>query len=729
MAWVEGAVASNLGYAGIMAGRKNRTKGYDLNEKAVLGLDSASLSSGETKRALLYILEDYNEIFNVLEKAKGEWEATFDAIATPIFIHDRKLKITRANTACRTEAGLSFLELIGRPYPRVFPWMGESVKDCRESSLNGCEGMCEITRRDNGRVYSVRFYPVKMGADSNHCLHIVDDVTKERRAQRKLKEEIEATTNLLSVAEATANIRDIDVFMDRIIRSVKNIIKCDVCVAYLWNARLKEFTPAAHNGLGSDKVPFFRMTRLKPAGLEFVTQVFKAGVPQVLNGEGVLPRDFLKLDRVIRSVVAMPFRSNEGYLGLILGLHTDELRFKQREVALLKGIHHQISIALEEARLFRQSIEKTIELSNRVEMISVMHEIDKTLLSTLNRADMLGTTACMIERILHAENVSVCIVDRERSGFIFAAGAREYVEDDALVEFERTSATEVYANGRPQYLPNMQNIKELLPFEALLLSRGYLSVMRVPLMIKGEVNGVLSAASRHPSAFTPADLSLFEGLSRQISVALENTKLVEDLEELFMSTIRVLSGAIDAKSPWTAGHSARVTHCAIKIGEAMGLKEEELKNLRLAGILHDIGKIGVSEEILDKPMKLSPEEVAVMRSHPVKSDQILRPIRQLKDVLPAIRHHHEHYDGAGYPDGLSGEEIPYMARILAVADTVDAMASDRPYRAGMPMDVIISELRRCSVSQFDADVVDASVKVKKDLTDIYRRYRSNKSLA
>ena len=171
-----------------------------------------------------------------------------------------------------------------------------------------------------------------------------------------------------------------------------------------------------------------------------------------------------------------------------------------------------------------------------------------------------------------------------------------------------------------------------------------------------------------------------------------------------------LSSAIDAKSPWTAGHSERVTKYALQIGKEMGLSEKELKDLELAGLLHDVGKIGTYESILDKPGKLTDEERAIMRQHPAKGAEILAPIKQWKDIIPGVKYHHEFYDGTGYPEGLKGEAIPLHARILTVADTVDAMGADRPYREGRAMDVIIAELKRCSGTQFDPKVAEAFLK-------------------
>lgn len=190
----------------------------------------------------------------------------------------------------------------------------------------------------------------------------------------------------------------------------------------------------------------------------------------------------------------------------------------------------------------------------------------------------------------------------------------------------------------------------------------------------------------------------------------ERFRLLADLKDLFIGTVTALSEAIDAKSPWTRGHSDRVTEYSLIIGRAMGMDEKELEDLKIAGLLHDIGKIGTYDALLDKPGKLTDEEYKVVKAHPEHSARLLSPIRQLRLIIPWIRHHHERWDGGGYPDGLKGEEIPLHSRILSVADTFDAMTAERPYRKTPGKEKAIEELKMCSGTQFDPRVVEVFIK-------------------
>ncbi len=192
-----------------------------------------------------------------------------------------------------------------------------------------------------------------------------------------------------------------------------------------------------------------------------------------------------------------------------------------------------------------------------------------------------------------------------------------------------------------------------------------------------------------------------------VRLAKFNEQLVIDLKELLFNTVSAISSALEAKDSYTYGHSYRVTYYSVKIGEMIGIDPQQLSLLEFAGLLHDIGKIGVPEIILNKPGRLTDEEYSIICRHPARGGQILSRLKNMQYVIECVIHHHERYDGKGHPDGLKGDRIPLGARILAVADSYDAMTSDRPYRKGMPHEKAIEELKRCSGTQYDPSLVEA----------------------
>jgi putative nucleotidyltransferase with HDIG domain len=187
----------------------------------------------------------------------------------------------------------------------------------------------------------------------------------------------------------------------------------------------------------------------------------------------------------------------------------------------------------------------------------------------------------------------------------------------------------------------------------------------------------------------------------------------QELRTAYIQTIRALAEAVDAKDAYTRGHSERVGVYASKITRAMGFQKEFIERVYIAGLLHDVGKIGVRDSVITKPDRLTPEEYAEIKQHPTIGAKILEPVDFLSDVAPCVRHHHEWYDGSdrGYPDRLSGDRIPLPSRIILVADTVEAMTSDRPYRKALPLDVVYTELTKYSGSQFDPACVDAFLRL------------------
>ena len=200
---------------------------------------------------------------------------------------------------------------------------------------------------------------------------------------------------------------------------------------------------------------------------------------------------------------------------------------------------------------------------------------------------------------------------------------------------------------------------------------------------------------------TSADLKLLEAAATSMGVFFENASLYDDQQAMFLGVLQALTAAIDAKDRYTCGHSERVATLAVELGRRVGLSEEEVERLRISGLVHDIGKIGVPEAVLTKPGQLTDDEFDQIKQHPEIGVRILRDLPQLADVLPGVLHHHERWDGNGYPHGLSGEGIPLFARLLALADSFDAMSSSRTYRSAMPRTAVLEEVQACAGTQFD----------------------------
>jgi HD-GYP domain-containing protein (c-di-GMP phosphodiesterase class II) len=237
------------------------------------------------------------------------------------------------------------------------------------------------------------------------------------------------------------------------------------------------------------------------------------------------------------------------------------------------------------------------------------------------------------------------------------------------------------------------------------------SELDVPVRVGGRAWGAITVQASETDAFDEEDTRLLKAVADQLGAALRSASLYERLERAYLGTAEALSTALEAKDAYTARHSRSLVERAEAVGRRLEMSEAELGALRYAAAFHDIGKLAVPEAILSKPGPLTPEERAVVERHTVIGEQILSPVEFLADVLPLVRSAHERWDGAGYPDGLAGEQIPLGARIVFACDTYDAMTTDRPYRGARPVEAAKAELKRVAGTQLDPRVVDALLEI------------------
>ena len=353
------------------------------------------------------------------------------------------------------------------------------------------------------------------------------------------------------------------------------------------------------------------------------------------------------------------------------------------------------------------------QIGRQFETLTALSEIDRAILSTIETGGIVETILSRVRITFSADAAGVWLVD---SNDPTSAKVQSSWGDSPDCRAENT------VRFSSEDLESLRNLNPYVLLDVVSGFPGYLEVMAgcgarwllvFPVFVKHDLSGVICLGYVHQPDSRPEDLHQMRQVSDQVGVAWSNARLVEALDNLHWGTLTALARTVDAKSPWTAGHSERVTQLSLAIGESMGMKAEELDTLQRAGLLHDIGKIGVPAGILDKPSALTDEEYACIKEHPDKGGRILEPVAAYADVIPVVLQHHERFDGRGYPSGLAGEDIVPAARLLAAADAYDAMTSDRPYRPGMKKHVAIKIIREEAGKQFDPVVVEAFCAVMK----------------
>ena len=254
-----------------------------------------------------------------------------------------------------------------------------------------------------------------------------------------------------------------------------------------------------------------------------------------------------------------------------------------------------------------------------------------------------------------------------------------------------------------------------------LKDKNWFKFIATPVQVKGEIRGILLILSNTLSVdYSTGDVKLLQTLSGQVSMIITNDELYNNLKNFVVNFVKTMVSAIEAKDSYTRGHSERVNKISIMIARAMGLSHKQIENVSWAAILHDVGKIGVSDEILTKPGRLTNDEYNIVKTHPEKGYLIMKHIEHIQDALPGILYHQECYDGTGYPEGLKGKEIPLYARIIAVADTYDAITSSRAYREYNTHINALMEINRVSGIQLDSEIVDVFNEICRTQPDFIR---------
>ncbi len=252
------------------------------------------------------------------------------------------------------------------------------------------------------------------------------------------------------------------------------------------------------------------------------------------------------------------------------------------------------------------------------------------------------------------------------------------------------------------------------------------SALVVPIVSDDHLLGVLLGGDKKDgSEINSIDAKLCSALANSLAIFIENFMLYEDMQAMFMGTLHALTSAIDAKDSYTHGHSERVALMSRMLAAAAGLDAPTVERVYIAGLVHDVGKIGVPEAVLCKPGKLTSDEFELVKMHPEIGARILRDIRQMNSLIPGVLYHHERWDGRGYPRGLAGENIPLFGRLICLADSFDAMSSSRTYRKGMPHEQVLAEIARCAGSQFDPDLAAMFVRLDfREYFDVIEKHQS-----
>jgi len=391
-------------------------------------------------------------------------------------------------------------------------------------------------------------------------------------------------------------------------------------------------------------------------------------------------------------------------------------------------------------QLKHQLADLSCHLLSTFEEITLLHRLTEHLSISKSVTDICGLSVAWLSDVIPANCVAIWLntnaqdvaehtLDRgaERQPVLIAHGSCPLADTEFAQFMERLGpnvATEpLVLNRAATSFPNWfyPDVHELISVPIREGNKLFGWLMAINHTGAGEI-------TNSEVEFGTVEACLMSSVATILGIHAGNITLYREQNEFFASVVRALTSAIDAKDQYTCGHSDRVARLSVRLAREMGCTTEQLNTIYLSGLLHDIGKIGIDDNVLRKPGPLTPAELEHIKTHPDLGCRILDGVKQLDQVLPVVRHHHEAWNGAGYPDNLKGEESPYLARIVAVADSIDAMSSDRPYRKGIPDEKLDQILREGAGRQWDPSIIGAVFRVREDLRRIGKDERKPLSL-
>ncbi len=397
----------------------------------------------------------------------------------------------------------------------------------------------------------------------------------------------------------------------------------------------------------------------------------------------------------VRSVAGTPLRYEGQVIGAITVGSTTAKYIDAKDRLLIGYMANQITIAIIKAQLYKEEKEARLKLS-------ALENVSEAGLTTLSIDGMLNEIALRIGSnmnmdwsgiILFEDKHGMMIAEHTSNGCSSVKGKSMSNACEAISDIVAKGKTTVLNNNAlSEEIKRYTNESEIRSFAI------------VPINLRQDRACTVAIGRKAKGSFTDKEIQLLELLSSRAAFALENAMLFNRLEQSYLDTIESLVKAIEAKDKYTRGHSEQVATLAREMAFVLGLDRERAERIYTAGLLHDVGKIGISSGVLCKPSILSPEEYNEIKLHPLKGYEILKPIRSFIDLAEIVLQHHERFDGSGYPRGIRGDEIFLEARILAVADAYQAMTSSRPYRKGLPAEQALQEIRKGSGGQFDPEI-------------------------
>ncbi len=669
------------------------------------------------------IKEDITEIKQMTDRLKENEERfrlLFESSQDGILAYDNDIRYILWNKAMEHMSGVKREVLLGKSPFEEFPFLEEVGEgEAFRNAIKGkptVRGAMPYNVPQTGRhgFFQSAHFPL-FGANGNIVggMAIVRDVTEQMQNEQRVKAQHAVTQILVeSSAIEEASLKIIKVVCECLAWDVGELWLADkqkgvLCLTKSWHSpaiELPEFEAITSN------------TTFAP-GIGLPGRVWQSGKPvwvvDIAQDAG-FPRAETARKEGLCSAFSFPVEGNKEVIGVINFLSRTTRHPDNDLLNMMTAIGRQIGLFI----IRKQSEEQT---KIQLQRISALHEVDIAITGSFDLRLSLNVFLEKVITLLNVDAADIFILNKHMQALEYVTG-RGFLSDaikTPLVSLSDEVLGRAVSERHLINIPDLREVKDAFNRARILSDEGFVSYYAVPLVAKGYVNGVLELVHRIP--FNPDQdwLNFLDVLATQAAVVIDDAMLFEELRhanvELMTAYDRTIEGwsrALDLRDKETEGHSRRVTDMTVKVAGAMGIRDEELAHVRRGALLHDIGKMGIPDRILLKPVPLTDKEWVIMRKHPAYAYELLWPIVNLRPAIDIPYCHHEKWDGSGYPRGLRGDQIPLAARIFTVVDVWDAMIFDRPYRKGFAKEKALEYIRSNAGIHFDPKAVEVFLGMK-----------------
>lgn len=528
----------------------------------------------------------------------------------------------------------------------------------------------------------------------------------------ELQNAIIKLSSLNEVGKAIASVLNLEELLNLILSTSANLLGAELGFIMLAEEDTNDLVVRASWGLMHEQEGG-RGMRI-PKGTGIAGWVVECGEPLLLANmeEDQRFERYSQLGYERKTLICLPLKVKDKIIGAINVTNKEDGGvFTQDDLQILEALAGQAAVAIENASLFQEERESRVEAIQKTRELEALIKGTAAISSQLDLDELLNEIVQIASRLMDLPRWNIMLLDEDNQlVWRTTVGIPDEWKKIGRQKVGESLSGWVAFNEKPLFVPEMAEDPRFA-YAELARKYGFRSYLGVPMMVKGKLVGVLNTYTSEPHQFGPREIELLQAFANQSAVAIENAQLYSSLQKGYFETIRALVNAIEAKDKYTRGHSERVTHYSVAIAKMMDWEARRLEMMSYSGALHDIGKIGIDLNILNKKGRLSPEEYRLVQQHPLIGVRIMEPIGFLKEIKASIVQHHEWVDGSGYPLGISSDNMTLEAKILGVSDAYDAMTTERPYQRALTPQEAVDELRRCVGTQFDPEVVEAFVKV------------------